>query len=593
MHKVLVIETPGQDRTDLVEYLKAKGFLALTADDGPSGIRLGQTHRPDVILCSWAVEGLHGHQVLEAVRRNSDLKLTPFVLVTEEPEGTLVARSHVRQAMEKGADDCLIRPVTHIEIVNTLTARIGRQAAISELYVSALRNSAEQINRLNHYDSLTDLPNYRLLHQRLTRAITAAHKSQRTLALMSVSIDRLRLVNTVLGYLAGDELLRASTCRMQSCLPPGATLARLTANQFAVLLPNLKRHEQARETAEDIIDALKRPFSLSGHDEMSGHEIFVTASIGVAFLLHQSKDFSTLLRQAGAALESAKKQKSSCCQFYRSDMPLAFSDQIATETQLRYALDRNEFEVRYQPQLNLTNGKIEGTEALIRWCHPEQGYISPSKFIPLAEETGLIVPIGQWVLETACSQARCWLAEGIGMKYVSVNLSSVQFNQLDLIESIKRTLIRTGLDPSHLELEVTETALMHDAENAIRILTELKALGIKTAIDDFGTGYSSLSYLKQLPINTLKIDRCFVRGSPRDAKNQAILQSTIELAHRLGLKVVAEGVENAAEQTLLRQYQCDYLQGYWVGTPMPAEKLQELLVLERLQQVSQSTSFVV
>ncbi|MGB3790044.1 MAG: EAL domain-containing protein [Phormidesmis sp.] len=588
MHKVLVIETPSQDRTDLVEYLTSKGFLALTAGDGPSGIRLGRTHRPDVILCSWGVEGLHGHQVLEAVRRDSELKLTPFVLITEEPEGTLVARSHVRQAMEKGADDCLIRPVTHIEIVNTLAARIERQTSISELYISALRNSAEQINRLNHYDSLTDLPNYRLLYQRLTSAITAAHRSQRTLALMSVSIDRLRLVNTVLGYPSGDELLKASTRRMWSCLPPGATLARLTANQFAILLPNLKRHEQARETAEDVIDALKRPFSLSGHDEMSGHEIFVTASIGVAFLLHQSEDFSTLLRQAGAALESAKNQKSSCCQFYRSDMPLAFSDQLATETQLRYALDRGEFEVYYQPQLNLANGKIEGTEALIRWHHPEQGDVSPAKFIPLAEETGLIVPIGQWVLDTACSQARLWLTQNIGMKYVSVNISSVQFNQTDLIESIKLTLTKTGLAPSCLELEVTETALMQDAESAITILSELKALGIRIAIDDFGTGYSSLSYLKQLPIDTLKIDHCFVRGAARDVKNQAILQSTIELAHRLNLKVVAEGVEDAAEQGLLSQYQCDYLQGYWVGTPMPASKLEESLVLEQLQQASPS-----
>ncbi len=284
--------------------------------------------------------------------------------------------------MEKGADDCLIRPVTHSEILSTLTARIERQTAISTLYVSVLRNSAEQINRLNHYDSLTDLPNYRLLHQRLNRAIAAAHKSQQTLAFMSVSIDRLRLVNTVLGYPSGDELLKVSTRRMRSCLPPDATLARLTANQFAVLLPDLKRHEQARETAEDIIDALKRPFSLSGHDGMSGHEIFVTASIGVAFLLHQSKDLSTLLRQADAALEAAKNQKSSYCQFYRSDMPLAFSDQIATETQLRYALDRDEFEVHYQPQLNLANGEIEGTEALIRWHHSEQGDVSPLSSFP-------------------------------------------------------------------------------------------------------------------------------------------------------------------------------------------------------------------
>ncbi len=244
--------------------------------------------------------------------------------------------------------------------------------------------------------------------------------------------------------------------------------------------------------------------------------------------------------------------------------------------------------MHYQPQLNLASGNIEGCEALIRWRHPERGYISPIKFVPLAEETGLIVPIGQWVLETACVQAKRWQEQNLGMRYISVNISSVQFNQTDLIDSIKNTLASSGLAPQQLELEVTETALMQDAESAIAILTELKALGIRIAIDDFGTGYSSLSYLKQLPIDTLKIDNCFVRGATKDPKNQAILQSTIELAHRLNLSVVAEGIENQEELLLLSQYQCDFLQGYWVGRPMshtdiekklaPTVKLQPSLV---------------
>ncbi|MEO1685762.1 MAG: bifunctional diguanylate cyclase/phosphodiesterase, partial [Cyanobacteria bacterium J06631_12] len=384
----------------------------------------------------------------------------------------------------------------------------------------------------------------------------------------------------VLGYPAGDELLKASARRMEACLPQSATLARLTANQFAVFLPNLERPQQARETADNLIDALSRPFSLPGQ------EVFVTTSIGIAFLLHQSEDLSSLLRQADAALEFAKKQKSNYCQFYRSDMPVAFSDQITMETWLRYALERSEFEVYYQPQLNVRSGNIEGSEALIRWLHPEHGYISPAKFVPLAEDTGLIVEIGHWVLETACTQAKRWISQDWGMKYISINLSSVQFNQPNLIDSVKNTLATTGLTPQNLELEVTETALMQDAESAIAILTELKALGIRIAIDDFGTGYSSLSYLKQLPIDTLKIDNCFVRGATHDPKNQAILQSTIELAHRLNLKVVAEGVENQAEQGLLSQYQCDYLQGYWVGRPMPAARMEGALKESREEQAS-------
>ncbi|MEL6815923.1 MAG: EAL domain-containing protein [Cyanobacteria bacterium J06598_3] len=561
MQKVLVIEGPSARRTDLVNHLESEDFLVETADDGISGVKAAKKHRPDVILCCSSLEGLNGHQVLETVRQDSELQLTPFVMLTSETE-----RSHTRRAMEMGADDCIVRPVSNTEITNTLAARINRQLATSELYVTTLRNTAEQINRLAHYDSLTDLPNYRLLEQRLTQAIITAHESHQTLAFMSISLDRLRLVNTVMGYPAGDELLKAAARRLQSCLPSNATIARLTANQFAVVLPNLARPQQARETADELMDALSRPFSIPGQ------EIFITTSIGVAFLLHQS-DISTLLRQAEAALEYAKKQKSNYCQFYRSDMPVAFSDQIEMETWLRYALERSEFEVYYQPQLNLATGNIEGSEALIRWCHPEHGYISPAKFVPRAEETGLIVPIGQWVLETSCAQAKRWLDMGLGMHYISINLSSVQFNQLNLIDQIKNTLATSGLAANQLELEVTETALMQDAESAIAILTELKALGIRIAIDDFGTGYSSLSYLKQLPIDTLKIDNCFVRGAVHDSKNQAILQSTIELAHRLDLKVVAEGVETPEEQALLSQYQCDYLQGFWVGRPMVAAEM--------------------
>ncbi|MGB7485554.1 MAG: EAL domain-containing protein [Phormidesmis sp.] len=576
MQTILVIEAPSPSRNALVDHLISADFLVNTADDGAAGVRAGRQHRPDVIICSWELDKKWtGHRVLKAVRKDSELLTTPFILITNQ-----AARSHVRHTMELGADDCLVRPISPAEISNTIAARIKRLTDTSELYVHTLRNTAERLNRLTHYDSLTDLPNYQLLHQRLSQAVHAAHKSQQPLAFMSVSLDRLRLVNTVMGYPAGDELLKASASRLQACLPPEATLARLTANQFAIFLPNLERSQQAKETAENIIDALSRPFSLPGQ------EVFVTTSIGIAFLLHQSEDLYSLLRQADAALEFAKKQKSNYYQTYRSDMPLVFSDQIAMETWLRYALERDEFEVYYQPQLNLHSGRIEGSEALIRWHHPDHGYISPTQFSPLAEDTGLIVSIGQWVLETACARAQRWIMQDFGVKYISINLSSVQFNQANLIDSIKNTLATSGLSPQNLELEITETALMQDAESAIEILSELKALGIRIAIDDFGTGYSSLSYLKQLPIDTLKIDNCFVRGATHDLKNQAILQSTIELAHRLSLQVVAEGVENQAEQALLSQYQCDYLQGFWVGRPMSAAAMEKVLIEARIQQLS-------
>ncbi len=428
--------------------------------------------------------------------------LTPFILLTE-----MTARSHHRQAMALGADDCLVQPFTHAEISSTIAARLNRQTAISELYAIALRKSAEQINRLGQYDSLTDLPNHHLLHQRLQLAIAAAHSNQTSLALMTISLDRLRLINTVLSYSNGDQLLKVTAHRLKACLPVKAMLARLTANQFAVVLPNLEAPQHATETAENFIDALRRPFSLPNQ------EVFLTTSIGIAFLPRQCQDVFTLLRQADAALEAAKTQKGNCYQIYHADMPVVPSDQIRVETWLRQALERNEFELYYQPQLNLSTGQIEGCEALIRWCHPEWGYISPTKFIPLAEATGLIIDIGRWVLQTACTQARRWQSQNLGMRYVSLNLSGVQVNQPDLIEVIHNILEASGLSPDQLELEVTETALMQDAESAITTLLALKALGIRIAIDDFGTGYSSLSYLKQLPVDILKIDRCFVRGA--------------------------------------------------------------------------------
>jgi diguanylate cyclase len=405
----------------------------------------------------------------------------------------------------------------------------------------------------------------------LSQAISESQQPGHRLALLSLSLDRLRQVNNVLGYPAGDALLKASSKRLLASLPYGTTLARLTGNQFAILLPNVESTEAVRAVADNLMDALSRPFSLPGQ------EVFMTISVGVALCPDHSTDLNTLLRQADAALDWAKNQKSNYCQFYRPDMPVVSGDQIKMETWLRYALERQEFEVYYQPQVNLRSGKVEGVEALIRWHHPQEGNISPAKFVPLAEETGLIVPIGGWVLETVCHQARYWQQIDLGLRHVSVNLSSVQFNQLNLTEQIEKILASAHLAPEQLELEITETALMQDSELAVETLHQLKDLGIRIAIDDFGTGYSSLSYLKKLPIDTLKIDNCFVRGVTTDAKNQVILKSAIQMGHSLDLCIVAEGVETEAEHAFLRQHHCDFVQGFWVGRPMSADKLQDCL----------------
>lgn len=566
MQRILVIAPNNEPRQTIFSLLEAEGFEPLVADNGTIGIQVAHQHHPDLILCTLQLDSIDGHQVLQDLRQQPDLAVIPFILLTHHSDIT-----HLRRSMELGADDCLVQPFSDSELISAITTRLNKQEALTERYTAVLRHAAERLNRLAHYDSLTDLPNHRLLHQRLSQAIATTTEQDAPIALLSLSLDRLRQINNSMGYPAGDSLLQAAAKRLTACLPREATVARLTGNQFAIILSHYRDRTELRQIVEDVMDTLSRPFSLPGQ------EVFVTTSIGITLYPDNSRDISTLLRQADAALEWAKHQKSNYYQFYRTDMPVVSDDQIVLETWLRYALERQEFQVYYQPQCNLKTGRIESAEALIRWHHPDHGFISPNTFIPLTEETGLIVPIGEWILRNACTHAQQWQNQGLLVSHISVNLSSVQFNQPDLSTKIAQLLRETELNPQQLELELTETALMQDAETAIATLNELKQLGIRIAIDDFGTGYSSLSYLKQFPIDTLKIDNCFVRGVITDAKNQAILTAVIQMAHDLELEVVAEGVETEAELQLLKAYGCDVVQGFFLGPPMNNLEMTTLL----------------
>ncbi len=543
--------------------IAAAGYSIEQAETGLTGLELAHSHNPNLVVCDWNLSDCNGHYVLKQMRNDPQLAVIPFILLSP-----LYNYNHWRQTMQLGADDCLLAPFSEDVLIGAITARLKQQAVITNHYLSHLRLAAEHLNRLSYYDSLTKLPNHHLFEQRFTQLVQTSHKS---VALISLSLDRLRQINNILGYPAGNSLLQSASHRLQACLPENTTLARLTGNQFAIAIGNIDHQGTVRTLATDLMDALSRPFSLPGH------EVFLTASIGVAMYPDNSQKLPILMRQADAALEYAKRQKSNYCQFYQPDMAIATEYQIRLETWLRYALERDEFEVYYQPQLNLHSGYIEGVEALIRWHHPKAGNIAPGLFIPLAEETGLIIAIGQWVLETACRQARQWQDMNLGLRHMSVNLSSVQFNQGSLTQQVARTLKDSGLSPHLLELEITETALIQDANAAVQTLNELKSLGIRLAVDDFGTGYSSLSYLQKLPINTLKIDNCFVRGVTTSPKNQVILKSAIHMGHDLGLCIIAEGVETMEEQSLLESYQCDFAQGYRIGKPMSAQHLQRYL----------------
>ncbi|HUQ34134.1 MAG TPA: bifunctional diguanylate cyclase/phosphodiesterase, partial [Pyrinomonadaceae bacterium] len=389
---------------------------------------------------------------------------------------------------------------------------------------------------------------------------------------MFLSLDRFKKFNDTLGHTVGDQLLKSVADRLRPHMREGDTFARFGSDEFSFLLTGIGKAEDASRLAREFQSILDAPFSVEGH------ELYVTSSIGIGLYPEDGRDSQELLKSAGAALYRAKQSGGSNYQFYTADMNALALARLALENQLRWALERKEFRVYYQPQVSINTGQITGMEALVRWQHPELGLVSPAEFIPLAEDTGLIAPIGEWVLRAACAQTRAWHDCGFKGLRVSVNLSPRQFQQPDLVLVVERILKETGLDGAGLELEVTESSVMKNAETAIRTLGELKAMGIKISIDDFGSGYSSLSYLKHLPIDVLKIDQSFVSDMTADPKDAAIVMAVIQLAHSLQLKVIAEGVETDEQLHFLRLLSCDEMQGYLFCRPIPVEAFENLLL---------------
>ncbi|MDT5120573.1 MAG: hypothetical protein QOC96_55 [Acidobacteriota bacterium] len=434
------------------------------------------------------------------------------------------------------------------------------------------RKQAEaRIHYLAYHDTLTGLPNRVSFEERLTEAISRVESSQHPLAVLFLSLDRFKKFNDTLGHIVGDQLLHHVAERLSASMREGDTLARFASDEFAFVLTHTQSSDDVAEMAHKFQSLLEASFAI---DEQ---ELYVTASVGIGLYPHDGVDAQSLLKNAGAALYRAKQQGGNNFQFYTADMNERALKRLALENSLRSALERKEFAVYYQPQVNINTGRVVGMEALVRWRHPELGLVSPSEFIPLAEDTGLIAPIGEWVLRTACAQTKAWLDCGFAPLHIAVNLSPRQFQQPDLLSMIERHLKETGLDPRYLELEVTESSVMKNPESAISTLRELKAMGIKISIDDFGSGYSSLSYLKHLPIDVLKIDQSFVADMTTDPKDAAIVMATIQLAHSLQLKVTAEGVETDEQLRFLRLLRCDEMQGYLFCRPLPVEAFEQLL----------------
>jgi diguanylate cyclase (GGDEF)-like protein len=434
----------------------------------------------------------------------------------------------------------------------------------------------ERIEYLASHDSLTNLPNREMFNGFLRRTIDAAARYQRSFAVLFIDLDRFKVINDSLGHDAGDMLLVEIGGRLRNALRSSDVVARLGGDEFVVILEEAAERHEVERIAGELLSVLSQPLQLSGH------ECHTTASIGIAMYPSDGADMQTLTKNADMAMYLAKEDGKNGFRFFTKEIKAQSIERLTLESALRRALERDQFSLHYQPKVDMASGQITGVEALLRWNHPELGLISPGQFIPLAEETGLIVPIGRWVLEEACAQNMAWQRRGLRPVTVAVNLSPRQFADANLLHDVDEALLASGMSPVLLQLEVTESMVMRNVSRAIKVLDAIQSRGIRLAIDDFGTGYSSMSLMKQFPIDTIKIDRSFVRDLPNDSEDQAIAQAIISMGKALGMTVIAEGVETVEQQTFLRNHACDEMQGFLFSKPLPPRQMADLLRAEPL-----------
>jgi diguanylate cyclase (GGDEF)-like protein len=551
---VLVVDDDRSTRSALRHALRLSGFRVAEAEDGAAALKWLEEASADVILMDAMMPVMDGFAACAELKRHPRLQEIPVLMIT-----ALDDRPSIERAFDAGASDFIPKPI-HLSVVNQRVRRI----------IDATR-AERHIRQLAYNDPLTGLPNRMLFVDYLNQAIARATADDGGLAVLFLDLDRFKYVNDTLGHEAGDQLLATMAQRLKGCVRADDCVARLGGDEFTVLLDRLPNTGVAASVAQNICRTISAPLMINGQ------EIVITSSIGISLYPADGTDVSSLLRHADTAMYRAKQNGSGFC-YYEAEMEAALAVRLKTENALRRGLERDEFTVFYQPVIDAASGAIGGVEALVRWLHPERGLVPPNEFIPLAEETGLILPLGEHVLRSACLQAKSWLDSGLADFYVAVNLSAKQMEQPNLREMVLGALTDSGLPPHALVIEITESVLMERAHEPVTILDELRSLGIRLSIDDFGTGYSSLAYLKHLPVDNLKIDRSFIQDIPDDADTVAIVTGIIALAHSLRMKVVAEGVETDSQRDTLLRQGCDALQGYLFSKPVPAEIIETQLV---------------
>lgn len=540
---------------------------------------------------SWAIEFISAmiRQIVGIPDNNlmaSDIaKYYELVL----PQDLPVLREAVEKAIQEGTAYALDYRVRHVDGSfrwvhdqgRGLKDEAGKVTHIDGVIFDTTERTKEKerFNKLVYYDALTNLPNRDLFVDRLDQAINLARHRKETGAVLVLDLDHFKRINDTLGHAIGDQLIRAVAVKLSKTVYDSDTISRIGGGSFVVLLPRLAKGENAENIANKILAAFRVPFLIDKH------ELFTTCSIGITLFPNDGETSAALMKNADSAMHLAKERGKDRYQFYSSAIANNSFERLVLENSLRRAVERNEFRLYYQPQLDIRSGKVVGVEALIRWQHPDLGFIPPMEFISIAEETGLIHSIGEWVLRTACEQKKAWDKQGLHSLRVGVNLSAQQFHHENLVDLIGNILKKIDLDPKELDLELTESTIMTQLEETTETLRKFREMGIHISIDDFGTGYSSLMYLKTFPIDMIKIDKSFVRDVTTDQDDRAITQAIISMAHSLKLEVIAEGVETGAQLEIMKAQDCDMIQGYLFSKPIPPEEVYPLLVNDTGQKV--------
>jgi diguanylate cyclase (GGDEF)-like protein len=550
-------------------YLQEEGYRNFIAvDQSKQAIRILLREKPDVVFLDINMPEVDGFEILQTIRASRTTQHLPVIVLTSNTDAATKLK-----ALELGATDFLEKPIDSSELALRLR--------------NTLRAKAYQ-DKLAYYDGLTGLPNRTLFLERLNRAVTQARRTQSGLSVMNVSLDRFQNVNDSLGPLAGDRMLRQAAARLRQFVKSmtaaesqansaehAKTLARIGGDEFSILLPGLVESEQLGNISNQVLAMMRKVFVFENN------EIFPTVSIGITRFPEDSSETESLVKHAGAANQLAKQEGRDNFQFYSAEISMRANERRSMEADLHRALERDELRLHYQPKVDAQSGDVIGMEGLIRWEHPKRGLVMPLQFIPLAEDSGLIISIGEWVINEACRQTRVWQNQGIDKLAVAVNVSACQFKQPGLSRIVKEACATNGLDPRYLVIELTEGLIMEDIEKTREVLHEIKKIGVSISIDDFGTGYSSLAYLKRFPIDELKIDRSFIADIPADVDDSAIIRAVVVMAESLELRVVAEGVETEQQLKFLSSLNCGSLQGNLFSPAVPADEFRAFVKLNR------------